>query len=440
MATENATEPAPAADTARLLRLVGLGALIGIPAAVASVALLAVVHQLEHLLWHDLPHHLGYDDPPWFLVIGLPVLGAAIVVLARMLPGDGGHDPADGLVLGPTPHQHVPGIVLAAIGSLAFGAVLGPEGPLVALGAAVGAGVSALFRRQGQEVGVLASAGSFSAISALFGGPLPAGALLTEASAALALGAAQTAMLLPGFVAAACGYLIFVGFGSFGGVDTFSISVPGLPAYDQAHLADLVVAVVVGVVATVILTAIRSAATRFVHSGRRGLSTPVLLLGGALLIGLIAEVARAFGASTQDVFFSGQAALPDVAVETSAGTLLALLVAKALAYLICLSCGFRGGAIFPAIFVGVAIAQFAVIFFDVSPTLAVAVGTAVGMVAFTRLVLAGVLMAALLAGTAGLDAVPAAVLGAAAAWLTSTWLSARLAPKGEPVPAHEATD
>lgn len=435
--TAPAPAPAPAADSGRLLRLVVLGALLGIPAALASVALLGAVHELEHWLWHDLPHHLGYDDAPWFLVIGLPVVGAVVVLLARMLPGDGGHAPSDGLVLGPTPHQHVPGIVLAAIGSLAFGAVLGPEGPLVALGAAVGAGVAALFKCNAKETSVLAAAGSFSAISALFGGPLPAGALLTEASAGLALGAAQTAMLLPGFVAAAFGYMIFVGFGSFAGVDTFPISVPGLPAYGQIKIGDLVVALVVGVVATVVLTSIRSAANRFVHGKRGGMPTAVLLLGGALLVGLIAQAATLFGASSQDVFFSGQAGLPTIAVETSAGTLFALLVAKALAYLICLSCGFRGGAIFPAIFVAVAIAQFAVIFFDVSPTLAVAVGTAVGMVAFTRLVLAGILMAALLAGTAGLDAVPAAVIAGSAAWLTSAWLSARLDKAPAPESASE---
>ena len=40
------------------------------------------------------------------------------------------------------------------------------------------------------------------------------------------------------------------------------------------------------------------------------------------------------------------------------------------------------------------------------------------MAAMTRLVLTPILLGALLAGTAGLDAVPAAVLAAAAAWLT----------------------
>jgi len=40
------------------LRLVLLGAVIGIPAALLASAFLAFVHDLEHWLWHDLPHHL----------------------------------------------------------------------------------------------------------------------------------------------------------------------------------------------------------------------------------------------------------------------------------------------------------------------------------------------------------------------------------------------
>ena len=53
-----------------------------------------------------------------------------------------------------------------------------------------------------------------------------------------------------------------------------------------------------------------------------------------------------------------------------------------------------------------------------SPTAAVAIGTAAGMAAGTRLLFASVLFAGLLVGSAGLDAIPAAVLAAAAAWLT----------------------
>jgi chloride channel protein, CIC family len=90
--------------------------------------------------------------------------------------------------------------------------------------------------------------------------------------------------------------------------------------------------------------------------------------------------------------------------------------------------GFRGGPVFPAIFLGIALATLAVDWFDVSPTLAVAVGAAAGMAAMTRHVLTAMLFAALLVGLNGVDAVPAAVLAATAAWLTITALERRGAP------------
>ena len=79
------------------LKVVGLGALVGIPAAAAAALFLGFVHELQHWLWTDLPDALGESAPPWYLVLGLPAAGGAIVWAARtFLPGDGGHNPLDG--------------------------------------------------------------------------------------------------------------------------------------------------------------------------------------------------------------------------------------------------------------------------------------------------------------------------------------------------------
>jgi hypothetical protein len=64
------------------LRLVGIGALIGVPAALVAALFLALAHELEGWLWEDLPDALGRNDPPWFLIVGLPVVGAVIVLAA----------------------------------------------------------------------------------------------------------------------------------------------------------------------------------------------------------------------------------------------------------------------------------------------------------------------------------------------------------------------
>ena len=166
---------------------------------------------------------------------------------------------------------------------------------------------------------------------------------------------------------------------------------------------------------------------------------PLLLILGGLTVGLLAQTASWLGADAENVLFSGQAAVPALVSEDSAKIVLILLVAKALAYGVCLGCGFRGGPVFPAIFLGVALATFPVIWFDVSPTLAVAVGAAAGMAAVTRMLLTPILFAALLVGPIGVDAIPAAVVAAATAWLVIAALERRRkaqeAAAAEPVPA-----
>jgi hypothetical protein len=93
---------------------------------------------------------------------------------------------------------------------------------------------------------------------------------------------------------------------------------------------------------------------------------PVLLLGGGLAVGLLAQLGSALGADSQDVLFSGQASLPAV----------------------------LAGPAFPAILLGVALMTLGVIWFDISPVIAVAAGTAAGMAAMTRMLLTPMLIAA----------------------------------------------
>jgi H+/Cl- antiporter ClcA len=396
------------------LRLVLLGALVGIPAGLVAALFLAGVHELEDWLWDD-------PTPAWYLIVGLPVLGAAIVAAARaLLPGDGGHRPLDGLSPEPMPLSHAPGIALAALGTLAFGAVLGPEAPVIALGGITAVAVTAFAPVGTQERTVLSTAGSFSAISALFGGPLVAGVMMVEAGSSL--GARLIPALLPGFVAAAVGYLIFVGFGDWGGLDAPGLAVPNLEPYQGTHLLDLLVAIAVGILTALAIVAIDRVTRGVAEHVERRRTMPVLLLAGGLTVGLLALLADALGAQANEILFSGQSAIPELVAEETTSVLLLILAAKAAAYAVSLASGFRGGPIFPAVFLGIGIATLPVVWFDVSPTLAIAVGAAAGMAAQTRFVITPMLFGALLVGTAGLDAVPAAVLATVAAWITATAL------------------
>ena len=411
-----APAPAPALGGAQYLRLVGIGALIGIPAALIAVLFQALVHKTETLLWTDLPDAMGLDGPPWWLVLALPVVGALLVWGARvLLPGDGGHEPIKGLNAAPTAVRYAPGVALAAFGTLAFGGVLGPEAPLIALGSAVGMIFVGRLKLSGPAETVLSTSGSFSAVSALFGGPVVAGALLLEAG--VAAGSAIIPVLLPGAVAAAVGYVLIVGLGSWSGIPMHGLSVPDLPAYDNTRVVDLLIAVAAGVVIAALVLVLRTVGERLVDLQPRFGIGPSLLLG-ALVVGLLALAVEGLGGNYSDVLFSGQSDLPHLLTLGAGWVSLAIIAAKALAYVICLGVGFRGGPIFPAIFIGVGVAILLGGMAGMSPTVALAIGTAAGMSAFSRLMFSSLVFVILIVG--GTDAattMPAATLAAASAWL-----------------------
>ena len=421
------------------LGLVGLGALLGIPAALVAALFLGAVHDLQHWLWTDLPSDLGHSSPPAYLVILLPAVGAVVCLAARkLLPGDGGNPPIEGIGSAPLPIRAAAGIAVAALGTLAFGAVLGPEAPLIALGGITGLAVTYFFKKVPEQAKpVVSTAGSFSAISSLFGGPIVGGMMMVEGG--LGLGARILPVLLPGFVAAAVGYVLFIGFGNWGGLGSESLAYPTLPPYHGTHLYDLLIAIVVGIAAASVISAVRHGAEQLMIRGPKRIGVPSLLIGGGLAVGLIAQTAGWLGANSQDVLFSGQAGVPDLEGSATTKIVLILLVAKGLGYAISLGCGFRGGPIFPAIFLGIAVATFPVVWFGTSTTVAVATGSAAGIAAGTRLLFTPVLFGALLVGTNGLDAVPAAVLAASAAWLTMQFIGLRRDARPES-PAEEAVE
>jgi H+/Cl- antiporter ClcA len=407
------------------LRLIGIGAALGIPAALVAVAFLAAVHWLEHELWTSLPTALGLDAPPWWLILGIPVVGALLVWFARAaLPGDGGHEPLGGISLAPTPISYAPGVALAALGSLAFGMVLGPEAPLIALGSVVGMVAARIWKVSGPASQVVSTAGAFSAVSALFGGPVVAGALLLEAG--VGLGSALIPVLLPGAVAAAVGYVIIVGVGGWTGVPTSGMTVPDLPAYPTTRIIDLLLAIVIGLVVGLLVFVVKHVAAGVSAARPRVGMGPMLVLG-ALAVGGLTLLVQAAGGTYEDVLFSGQTTLPNLLAITDEKLILLILLAKALGYAICLGAGFRGGPVFPAMFVGTAAALLIGLPFGMSTTAVLAIGAACGMAAFTRLIFSSLVFVILLEGPVGLGAIPAAVLGAVTAWVVGKFLDQRQA-------------
>jgi hypothetical protein len=160
--------------------------------------------------------------------------------------------------------------------------------------------------------------------------------------------------------------------------------------------------------------------------------------GLGLLVGVTATVYQLVsGRSFTEILFSGQDALPglvDNASDYTLGVLIVLIVCKSLAYGLSLS-AFRGGPIFPAMFVGGAIG----IAVSGLPGVDLAAGIGMGIgamaVSMLRLPLTSTMLATLLMGIDGILVTPQVVLAVATAFLITMKLPVRAEPAGS-APVH----
>jgi H+/Cl- antiporter ClcA len=412
------------------VRTLGFAALLGVPVAFAAVLFQTAIHDVTRFVWEVVPDWLGWTEPSWWYVLLVPAFAGLIVAAAERLPGHGGHTPLEGLGLGALSPGDLPSILLAGLATLGFGLVLGPEAPLIALGLGLGALAVQVFRRRGGEGQLLVFAGAFAAVAALFGGPLVAAFLLLEITAnsgvipARAMGKA----LLPGFVAAGSGALIFTGVAGWSGLHQQNLALPQVPSYDSVRIADLAWCAVLAVAVAIVVAAVRRLAIGLAAPARARPVASLVVVG--LLVGALAVTFRAVADRPVDlVLFSGQNAMPAIVAEGSAGVLLLLVVAKGLAYALSLGSGFRGGPVFPAIAIGTALGVAAA---DLLPGLeltpAIATGIAASTAVAMRAPFTAALLATLLLGASAADVAPVAVLGAVVGFLVAVALL-------EPVPS-----
>ncbi|HKP89053.1 MAG TPA: chloride channel protein [Thermoleophilaceae bacterium] len=414
--------PDPPPDSGRgYVRTLLVAAALGPVAAALALVFTGLVHQGTHLVWDSIPDHAGWGEPPWWYVLAVPLAGAALVAGALRLPGHGGATALEGLRMDAGRPSDVFGVLLAALASLVAGVVLGPEAPLTALGLAVGVTVARLIGADPTQTRLLGLAGAFAMMAALFGGPLPSSLLFFEMLAASgALAAANIGRaLVPGLLAAGTGSLLFTGVRDWQGVHQLQLAVPGLPDYPTVQLRDVAWCVLVAAVAGSLVALARPCARRLAAyaSGR---VVPALLAGG-LAIGLLAVIFRAVTDRPVDlVLFSGQSAVPSLVAESSAGVLAAVAAFKGLGYVVSLASGFRGGPIFPAVTLGVAVGGAAAAALpSLALTPAIVAGMAAGAAGGMRLPFFGAVLAALLAGPSYAQTTPLAVVGAVVGWLAA---------------------
>lgn len=332
----------PRARTMLLLSLPAVA--IGIASSLILILVMKIASVLQNLLWQRLPGTLGIaqDSPLWIIGV-LTLTGIAVGLVIRFSQGHAGPDPAcEPLIGAPVPPSALPGLIVALILGLAGGVSLGPEHPImtVNIALAVAIGARLLPRVNRMEWTILASAGT---IGALFGTPVAAALIFSQTLN----GSSEVPLwdrLFAPLMAAAAGAL------TTGLFFHPHFSLP-IAHYGQMEMTDILsgaivaaIAIAAGMVAVWCLPRL--------HAMMHQMKNPVLVLGiGGFILGILGVIGGPVS------LFKGldemQQMVANQAFSTSDYFLLAVI--KLAALVVAAASGFRGGRIFPAVFVGVAL-------------------------------------------------------------------------------------
>ncbi|EFK4149802.1 ion channel protein [Escherichia coli] len=332
----------PRARTMLLLSLPAVA--IGIASSLILIVVMKIASALQNLLWQRLPGTLGIaqDSPLWIIGV-LTLTGIAVGLVIRFSQGHAGPDPAcEPLIGAPVPPSALPGLIVALILGLSGGVSLGPEHPImtVNIALAVAIGARLLPRVNRMEWTILASAGT---IGALFGTPVAAALIFSQTLN----GSSEVPLwdrLFAPLMAAAAGAL------TTGLFFHPHFSLP-IAHYGQMEMTDILsgaivaaIAIAAGMVAVWCLPRL--------HAMMNQMKNPVLVLGiGGFILGILGVIGGPVS------LFKGldemQQMVANQAFSTSDYFLLAVI--KLAALVVAAASGFRGGRIFPAVFVGVAL-------------------------------------------------------------------------------------
>ncbi|EOT5952180.1 ion channel protein [Escherichia coli] len=332
----------PRARTMLLLSLPAVA--IGIASSLILIVVMKIASALQNLLWQQLPGTLGIaQDSPFWIIGVLTLTGIAVGLVIRFSQGHAGPDPAcEPLIGAPVPPSALPGLIVALILGLAGGISLGPEHPImtVNIALAVAIGTRLLPRVNRMEWTILASAGT---IGALFGTPVAAALIFSQTLN----GSSEVPLwdrLFAPLMAAAAGAL------TTGLFFHPHFSLP-IAHYGQMEMTDILsgaivaaIAIAAGMVAVWCLPRL--------HAMMHQMKNPVLVLGiGGFILGILGVIGGPVS------LFKGldemQQMVANQAFSTSDYFLLAVI--KLAALVVAAASGFRGGRIFPAVFVGVAL-------------------------------------------------------------------------------------
>lgn len=383
-----------------LLQQSVLAAVIGICAGLALLLFEGAAHRIEHVLWYSLPDALevGHGTGWWtFVVMSLGALCVGLVL--HFAPGHGGHEPATESLFGPPISlTAVAGLLIAALLTLSIGVSMGPEAPLLGVSGAV---LAAIATRRNVPPQGLMTLGIAALLGAMFGAPV--GAAFAFIELVPASGKLLYEKIFPLLVAASAGALTVTLIAT-----RPRLSAP-MPPLRDFLVVDIASAFVIGAIAAAVGVAF-GYLLRVVYPVVS--KVPViarLTLSGAALAAIVVIAGDI-------VMFSGQREMADLVMgadDMSTGRIVVITVGKFLSLLIAVAVGFRGGRIFPAVFIGMALGVLVHALIPGIPLTLAAGAAMVGiLIAFVRAWFLTLLMVALIVGAQVLPLLGVALLGA----------------------------
>lgn len=408
-----------------LIKLAAPAALMGIFCSVSLIALSTLAEHLSDWLWNDVSASFGLEayGTAWTIIM-LTMTGLLIGLVVRYAPGHAGPDPATlELVAAPLKPMVLPGLAAALILMLAGGVSLGPENPIIGInvGIIVWVGMK-LFPKVNVPIWLaIAVAGT---IGAMFGTPVAAALLLSELDAGDRRIPLWDRLFAP-LVAATAGALTTMQLADL----DLSVNVG---TYVDGGLKDLGLGILISLGAAVFGLVAVYLFVPF-HTLFQKIKHPVVMLTiGGLLLGVLGAIG---GEVTLFKGLKQMQELPGLAATTTAVGFLVFAVVKLFALLVAATSGFRGGRIFPTLFIGVALGFAIHQAWPSTVSLPLAVGCAcVGiLVAATRSGWLSIFMA--VAVVPQMILLPAFILATLVAWLLVTNRPQLIAPAAkEPEP------
>ncbi len=318
--------------------------IIGVASSLILIIIMKVASVLQSLLWTSLPSTIGLSaSSPTWIILTLTLTGIAVGLVIRYTPGHAGPDPATEPLIGePVNAAALPGLIIALIIGLAGGVSLGPEHPVMAvnIALAVALGARVFPRVNALDWTILASAGT---IGALFGTPVAAALIFSQTLSGNAEIPLWDRLFAP-LLAAAAGALTTSLFFH----PNFSLPIAH---YSQMQLVDIFSGAIVAAIA-IALGMVAVWCLPRLHRLMHRLKNPVLILGvGGFILGILGAIGGNI------TLFKGLDEMQQMAFSQifSVSDYLLFALIKLAALVVAASCGFRGGRIFPAVFVGVAL-------------------------------------------------------------------------------------